>query len=78
MQNISRTGVLFTVETVMDVSTHVEITFQLPVEISGGSAGQVLCVGQVVRTVLPPTTDQPPALAATIRSYQFIPRGEDA
>jgi PilZ domain len=71
VENISRSGVLFTVEEVVEVSSQVEMIFQLPVEIRGASAGQVCCTGQVVRTVLPASTDRSPALAASIQSYEF-------
>ncbi len=77
VENISRTGVLFSAEELMDVASPVEMTFQLPVEIGGPGAAQVLCVGNVVRTVLPPTSDQPPAMAASIRSYKFNPKIEE-
>jgi hypothetical protein len=73
VENISRTGVLFTVEKVMDVSARVEMSFELPVELSGARPGQVFCVGKVVRTVMPASTDRPPAMAASIQSYEFSP-----
>ncbi len=72
VENISRTGVLFTVEKVMDVSAQVEMTFELPVDLSGASPGQVFCVGQVVRTVMPASTDRPPAMAAQIQHYKLM------
>ncbi len=78
IENISRTGVLFSAEKLMDLRDTVEMTFQLPVEVGGENAAQVICVGKVVRTVLPPASDQPSALAASIRSYKFIPKVEDA
>jgi hypothetical protein len=72
VENISRTGVLFTGEGLVDAGTLIEMTFQLPVEVGGRGGAQVLCVGNVVRTVLPPSSDQPPAMAAHIRSYKFV------
>ena len=74
VENISRTGVLFTVDKPMDVSAQVELTFQLPVELSGATPGQVFCVGQVVRTVMPASTDRPPAMAAQILNYKLMPK----
>jgi hypothetical protein len=72
VENISRTGVLFRVEELMDPGALIEMTFQLPVEIGGESGARVLCVGNVVRTVMPPSSDQPPAMAALIHSYKFV------
>jgi PilZ domain len=76
VENISRTGVLFNAKELMDESAPVEMTFQLPVEIGGAGAAQVFCAGKIVRTVLPPSSDQQPALAAQFRSYQFVPKGK--
>lgn len=75
IQNISRTGVLFRVEELMEESTLVEMNFQLPEEVGGVNAAQILCAGRIVRTVLPAATDQPPALVAIIQSYRFIQKG---
>jgi hypothetical protein len=75
VQNISRSGVLFRAEGLMDEGAPIELTFQLPVEIGGESAAQVYCLGKVVRAVLPPTSDQPPALVVLIHSYQFVQKG---
>jgi PilZ domain len=75
VENISRTGVLFSAEELMDLSAPIEMRFQLPVEIGGATAAQVLCAGEIVRTVPPPSSGQLPFLAAQIRTYQFIPKG---
>lgn len=72
VENISRTGILFLAEQGMGLSAAVEMTFQLPAKIKGRSAAQVLCVGNVVRTVLPPSSDQPLAVAARFHSYKLI------
>ncbi|HET7842103.1 MAG TPA: PilZ domain-containing protein [Terriglobia bacterium] len=74
VENISRTGVLFAVQDLLDKDTEVEMTFQLPVQLNGRSAGQVVCVGKIVRVVMPPATDRPSALAAQIGSYKLFPR----
>ena len=75
VENISRTGVLFSAEELMDLSAPIEMRFQLPVEIGGATAAQVLCAGEIVRTVPPPSSGQLQFLAAQIRTYQFIPKG---
>ncbi len=72
MENISRSGVLFRAEQLVDVDAQVEMSFVLPVEIVGEGAAEVFCQGTVVRTMLPPTTDAPPALAARILDYRFM------
>lgn len=75
MVNISRSGVLFRASQPLMVSTPLEMTFELPVELSEGPAATVNCQGVVVRTVLPAASDQSPELAATIRDYRLIHRG---
>ncbi len=77
IENISRSGVLFRAGELVDVNTPVEMSFVLPVEIAGEQAAEVFCRGTIVRTLLPPTTDAPPALAARILEYRFQ-HGENA
>lgn len=69
-ENISRSGVLFRAEEVVQPNSHVEINLVLPAEISGLAAAEVVCRGEVVRTV---ETDPAisPALAAKILQYHF-------
>ena len=74
VENMSRTGVLFTAEGLMQPASPVELAIQLPVDIAGPGAAQVRCVGNVVRTVLQPTSESLPAMAAAIRSYRRIPK----
>jgi hypothetical protein len=45
----------------------------LPAEIAGLSAAEVVCRGEVVRTVKPEQPTMSPALAAKILQYQFQP-----
>ncbi len=78
VENISRTGLLFTVQEFLDKGTEVEMNFQLPVQLRGRSAGQVMCMGKIVRVVMPPATDRPSALAARIGSYKLFPKPEEA
>jgi len=72
--NISRSGVLFQVDQLLEVGTPIEMSFALPVEIGGEAGAEVSCRAQVVRTVMPPSTDTPPAIAATILEYCFVRR----
>ncbi len=77
-ENISRSGVLFRGEHVVEPNTPVEMSFVLPMEISGQGAAEVVCQGNIVRTVLATGTDTLPALAAAILDYQFLRRQDIA
>ncbi|MBV9482527.1 MAG: response regulator [Acidobacteria bacterium] len=70
-ENISRSGVLFRAEEALQPAAQLEISLVLPPEIAGLSAAEVVCRGEVVRTVegSPPTLH--PALAAKILQYHF-------
>ena len=67
-ENISRSGVLFRAENLLQVRTLVELTFMLAV---ADLNSEVFCRGQVVRTVPPAGPSDPPSLAATIANYHF-------
>jgi two-component system, cell cycle sensor histidine kinase and response regulator CckA len=72
-ENISRSGMLFRVEETIQPNSQIEINLVLPAEIAGLSPAEVICHGEVVRTV---ELEQPivgPALAARILRYQFPP-----
>jgi hypothetical protein len=69
IENISRSGVLFRTDDVMDVNTRLEMRFELT---AGPALSGVLCRGHVVRTVLPRDTGSLPGFAATISAYRFI------
>jgi hypothetical protein len=71
-ENISRSGVLFHAPAPVDVSTPIEMSFMLPVDMSGQSGALVLCRGRVVRTLLPAASDDPPAMAAKFSEYRII------
>ena len=73
VQNISRSGVLFAAEEIMDVNTRIELTFELPIKLGGEKSAQVHCTGQVVRTIMAVSTVGTPSLAATIQGYLFSP-----
>ncbi len=70
-ENISRSGVLFRAEEALQPTAQVEISLVLPPEIAGLSAAEVVCRGEVVRTVEPESIGLHPALAAKILQYHF-------
>jgi PAS domain S-box-containing protein len=80
-ENISRSGMLFQADEELQPSSQLEINLVLPAEIAGLSATEVVCRGEVVRTVAGNAGTQgkiSPALAARILQYHFqhgpIPR----
>jgi PAS domain S-box-containing protein len=70
-ENISRSGMLFKGEEALQPSSQLEISLVLPAEIAGLSATEVVCRGEVVRTVTPDAETMSPALAARILQYHF-------
>ncbi len=74
-ENISRTGVLFRGERLLEVDTPVEMKFETlwlpPVEPAG--IADVFWRGSIVRTVLPTASDARAVLAAKISQSQFVP-----
>jgi PAS domain S-box-containing protein len=69
-RNISRSGLLFQAEDPLQPNVVLEINLVLPSEIAGLSPTEVVCRGEVVRTVM--TGEQvAPALAAKILQYRF-------
>jgi PAS domain S-box-containing protein len=70
-RNISRSGLLFQAEDLLQPNVILEINLVLPAEIAGLSPTEVVCRGEVVRTVRPNGTQMPPALAAKILQYHF-------
>jgi len=69
-ENISRSGLLFQADEALQPNSQLEISLVLPAEIAGLSATEVVCRGEVVRTV--ETGDKlSPALAARILQYHF-------
>jgi hypothetical protein len=77
-ENISRSGMLFQADEVLQPSSQLEINLVLPAEIAGLSETEVVCRGEVVRTVEGQEGSISPALAARILQYHFqhgpIPR----
>jgi len=62
---------LFQAEALLQPNVVLEINLVLPAEIAGLSPTEVVCRGEVVRTVQPAGEAMPPALAARILQYRF-------
>ncbi|MGC2194415.1 MAG: ATP-binding protein [Terriglobales bacterium] len=69
--NISRSGLLFNAEEVLQPNVQLEINLVLPAEIAGLSPTEVVCRGEVVRAVDQEGASTSPALAAKILQYHF-------
>jgi PAS domain S-box-containing protein len=70
-ENISRSGMLFSAEEMISPNVQLEINLVLPPEIAGLSAAEVVCRGEVVRTLEGEKNSATPALAAKILQYRF-------
>jgi PAS domain S-box-containing protein len=75
-RNISRSGLLFQAGELLQPdllhpSVQLEINLVLPAEIAGLSPTEVICRGEIVRTVKIAGEEMPPALAAKILQYHF-------
>ena len=70
-ENISRTGVLFWVDSLLEPDTPVEMNFTLPVKVGGQPPATVICKGRIVRTVPAGARSPRPAIAASIHRFQF-------
>ena len=70
-ENISRSGMLFRAEEMIPANAQLEINLVLPAEIAGLSAAEVVCRGEVVRSLEPEQPTMTPALAAKILQYHF-------
>ena len=70
-ENISRSGMLFRAEELVQPHVVIEINLVLPAEIAGLSAAEVVCRGEVVRAVQAEDSTLNPALAARILQYHF-------
>jgi two-component system, cell cycle sensor histidine kinase and response regulator CckA len=70
-ENISRSGLLFRAEEQLQPNAQLEINLVLPVEIAGLAATEVVCRGEVVRSVEGRGMTVSPALAAKIIQYRF-------
>ena len=70
-ENISRSGLLFQAEELLHLNAQLEISLVLPPEIAGLPATEVICRGEIVRSVEASSQDVHPALAAKILQYHF-------
>jgi CheY-like chemotaxis protein len=70
-ENISRSGLLFRAPEALQPNVQLEINLVLPPEIAGLPATEVVCRGEVVRSVGPDGSNMSPALAAKILQYHF-------
>ncbi|HKN36942.1 MAG TPA: ATP-binding protein [Terriglobales bacterium] len=70
-ENISRSGLLFRGEGMLQPAAQLEISMMLPAEIAGLSAAEVVCRGEIVRTIEAESAATNPALAAKILQYHF-------
>jgi DNA-binding response OmpR family regulator len=75
-RNISRSGLLFQAEDLLQPNVVLEISLVLPAEIAGLSPTEVVCRGEIVRSVAAPGEEMPPALAAKILQYRFQHGGQ--
>jgi PAS domain S-box-containing protein len=70
-ENISRSGLLFRAQEMLEPNAKVEISLVLPAEIAGLAATEVVCRGEVVRSIGSQDPKVNPALAAKILQYHF-------
>jgi len=70
-ENISRSGVLFRAQELLRPAEQLEISLVLPAEIAGLAPTEVVCRGEVVRSVEAQGVQVSPALAAKILQYHF-------
>jgi PAS domain S-box-containing protein len=70
-ENISRSGMLFRTDQPLEPNARLEFSVELPTDIFGMAATEIVCRGETVRQVDPIGEDVNPALAARILDYQF-------
>jgi len=70
-ENISRSGLLFQAQEVLLPNAQLEISLVLPSEIAGLASTEVVCRGEIVRSVEMEGQGVTPALAAKILQYHF-------
>jgi hypothetical protein len=70
-ENISRSGLLFQAQEYLEANAKVEISLVLPAEIAGLTSTEVVCRGEVVRSLQSSGAGVNPALAAKILQYHF-------
>jgi len=70
-ENISRSGLLFQAQEVLHPQAQLEISLVLPAEIAGLASTEVICRGEVVRSIGAQGQGPTPSLAAKILQYHF-------
>ena len=70
-ENISRSGLLFQAQEVLHPHAQLEISLVLPAEIAGLASTEVICRGEVVRSIGVQGQGLTPSLAAKILQYHF-------
>jgi hypothetical protein len=75
--NISRSGILFGAGIAFPVNTAVEMQFTAPPDIGPKSGELVIARGKVVRTLMPASSDQRPALAAKFVRFEAVHQKND-
>jgi PAS domain S-box-containing protein len=70
-ENISRSGLLFQAQELLNPHAQLEISLVLPAEIAGLAATEVVCRGEIVRSVGVEGQSVTPSLAAKILQYHF-------
>ena len=70
-ENISRSGMLFRAEQVIQPQVQLEINLVLPPEITGLPTAEVVCKGEVVRALPSDTATVSSVVAAKILHYEF-------
>jgi len=73
-ENVSRSGVLFLAEHLIEPDTSIEMVLMIPIEIAGDTAGTAMCHGRIIRVVDPVNLEARPALAAAILDCDPIPQ----
>jgi hypothetical protein len=73
VENVSRTGVLFSARLWMEPGAPLEMKLHLADAVAVPGAAQILCKGSVVRAVQASPISSALSLAANIRSYKLIP-----
>jgi hypothetical protein len=74
-ENISRSGLLFRTSSPLEIGSRMELTLEMPRELTGEEGTKVVCEGSLVRVERVQSTrkkDQPSFLmACTITQYKF-------
>jgi PilZ domain len=71
-ENISRSGMLFQGELLLDPSTPIDMKLVLPPRGLAEGVVEIVCKGTVVRSALPLDVESMPRMATTISHYRLI------